>query len=75
MNKNELKAEMLRNGDNNESLAAALGISKVSISKKLNAKKDFKQTEIRIIRERYRLTGDDLIRIFFAPQVSKVETF
>ena len=66
MNKNELKAEMLRHGDTNETLAEALGISKASISKKLNAKKDFKQTEIRIVKERYNLTGEDLIRIFFA---------
>ena len=66
MNKNELKAEMLRHGDTNETLAEALGISKVSISKKLNARKDFKQTEIRLMKERYNLTGEDLIRIFFA---------
>ena len=69
MEKNELRAEIARNGDTCESLAKALGITLTSFSKKINAKNDFKQSEIRAIMTRYNLGPDDVVKIFFAPQV------
>jgi predicted transcriptional regulator len=69
MNKKELRAEMARHGDTNESLADYLGISAAAFSKKINAERDFRQTEIARIILRYSLTAEDVGRIFFAPEV------
>ena len=70
MNKYEFRAEMARHGDSNLSLAKALNISAVSLSKKINSKVGFKQGEIAFIIERYQLSPDDIDRIFFAQTVS-----
>lgn len=70
MNKSEFRAEMVRHGDSNLSLAKALNISAVSLSKKINSKVGFKQGEIAFIIDRYQLSPDDIDRIFFAPKVS-----
>lgn len=69
MEKNELRAEIARHGDNCESLAKTLGITPAAFSKKINAKNDFKQSEIRAIMDRYDLSPDDVVKIFFAQQV------
>lgn len=70
MNKNELRAEMARHGDTNETLAKYLGLSAPSFSKKLNAERDFRQSEIMKIRDRYSLTAEDVVRIFFTSEVA-----
>ena len=69
MNKNELRAQMARHGDNSVSLAEALGISVTSISEKINGKRDFTQSEISIIKQRYNLTPDETDVIFFTVKV------
>lgn len=65
MNKDELKVEMLRHGDNGGSLSEALGIQQATFSNKLNGKAEFTQGEISTIKERYDLSAERLGEIFF----------
>lgn len=76
MNPNELRAQMARYGDTNVKLAKALGISKSTLSCKMNGKRNlcFSQTEIQIIINRYNLSAEDVMLIFFTVSVSKTET-
>ena len=69
MDKNELMAEIVRHGDTCEKLAKALGIGIAGFSKKINAKSDFKQSEIKAIMNRYNLGPDDVVKIFFTQSV------
>ena len=67
MNKNMLVSKMKLHGDRNEDLAKAIELSPQRFSAKLN-KTDgaqFTQTEIKLIRERYDLTSDEVTTIFF----------
>mgnify|MGYP000013186236 FL=1 len=75
MDKNLLRSIMIRNGDTNASLAAYLGITEQSVSNKINENgTEFKQGEISKIKARYGLDSDMVDRIFFAPEVSKLDT-
>ena len=76
MNKKLFRALMLLHGDTNQTLAEFLGISEHSLSNKINENgTEFKQREIRMIRRRYQLNGDMIDRIFFAEEVSELDTF
>jgi transcriptional regulator with XRE-family HTH domain len=66
MNTNELKAVMKLNDDTQEELAKALGLQVSSVSERVNGKIEFRRSEINAIRERYNLSPEDTIRIFFA---------
>ena len=68
MNKNKLMAVLVAHGENQRTLADALGISRVTLSRKISEKREavFSQPEISIIRKRYNLTDEDVIGIFFA---------
>ena len=70
MIKNELRSIMIKHGDNNQTLAAALGISPQAMSCKLNEKRKFTLKEIRGIIQRYGENDPDethrIIKIFFA---------
>lgn len=76
MNSNELRAQMARHGDNNIKLAKALGMSESTLSCKMNEKRNmcFSQTEIQTMIDRYSLSAEDVILIFFTPKVSETET-
>ena len=67
MNKNKLLAVLASHGENQKTLAAALGISRTTISRKISEKHEavFSQPEISIIRKRYNLTDEDVVDIFF----------
>lgn len=69
-NTNELKAEIARHGDTMLTLAEKLDISTVSLSLKVNGKRDFRQREIAKIKEIYQLSNDRADAIFFALNVS-----
>lgn len=69
-NTNEFKAELARHGDTLITLAEKLNISTVSLSLKVNGKRDFKQGEIAKIKELYQLTTDRSDAIFFTSNVS-----
>ncbi len=68
LNKNLLKSKMALFGDNGNSIAAALGITPQSFSGKINEKNgaEFTQKEIELMKQRYNLTNDEVIEIFFA---------
>ena len=76
MNTNELKAQIVRHGDTSKALAEAMGIAETTLSCKLNGRRDqcFTQFEIQFIINRYNLTADEVMLIFFAPEVSSFET-
>lgn len=65
MNTKELKVEMLRHGDTGIILSNAIGISETSFSNKINAKDtEFTQSEITLIRKRYKLSPERVVEIF-----------
>lgn len=65
MNSDLLKGKIRENGDTQEKLAVAIGISNSNLSDKINGKSSFRQNEILLIKERYSLTAEDVDRIFF----------
>lgn len=68
-NRNELRAQIVRHGDTNQSLADAFHYAVSTISKKVNGERDFTQTEIDFIKRRYKLTPDEIDLIFFTQTV------
>lgn len=60
------KSKMILFDDNLDTLADAINISRQSLSKKINNKIDFWQSEINIISKRYQLTPEELERMFFS---------
>lgn len=72
MNKNKLLAIMKLNGDIQEDLAAAIGVTRSSLYKKLYGKNSsFTQPEILAIKKRYSLSSEQIDEIFFETSVSK----
>lgn len=67
MNARLLRSKMVLFGDTQGDLAEALDISQQRLSAKMNETNgaEFNQREIRIIRERYNLTAEELSLIFF----------
>lgn len=53
-------------GDTQSGLAQILGITKSTLSWKINGKAEFKQSEIKAIADRYDLTGEEIKSMFFA---------
>ena len=70
MNKKALKAKMIINNDKGITLAKALDISESTLSSKLNGKAEFTRCEIAIIKERYKLTAEEIDNIFFKQEVT-----
>lgn len=70
MNTLLLKSVMALNNDTGSTLAEYLGISKGTLSQKINGKTEFTRSEIEMIVERYSLDNDKLCDIFFAKQCS-----
>ena len=59
---------MKLNGDTGTSLALYLGIARSTFSAKINETNgaEFTQGEISAIKEKYKLTPEDIVNIFFA---------
>lgn len=72
MNKQMLVGIMYTHGDTQEDLAKAIGISLQRLNAKINETggAEFTQGEIQGIKERYKLTPDEVDNIFFASDVS-----
>ena len=67
MNKARLKSVMTLFGDSNKDLANYLCITEQSLSAKINEKgTEFKQGEMRMIKEKYNLSPIEFDSIFFA---------
>ena len=67
MNPNKLKSVMVLHGDTQEVLADAIGMSRVTLARKIHGTDgaQFLQKEIQAIKERYNLTAEDVDDIFF----------
>ena len=72
MNKRLLRSEMVLHGDTNKTLSNYLGIAEATLSNKINESNgaEFNQKEISAIRQRYSLSNDKFIDIFFGQGVS-----
>lgn len=66
MNSNNMKAAMAKNDDTQEKLAEYLGMQVSGINARINGKIEFRRSEINAIRERYHLTAEETIEIFFS---------
>lgn len=73
MNKRKLESMMKLNGDTGMSLAEYLGIARSTFSAKINETNgaEFTQSEISMIKERYSLSAEDVVTIFFTAEVSE----
>lgn len=69
-----LKAEILKNGFTFNELAKAIGISYVSLSYKVNNKREFNQSEIASICSILNLDDSSRNAIFFANTVDETAT-
>ena len=72
--RNEMKAVIALKGDRQEDLADALGIPPSALSARIKGKIEFRRNEIETIILRYKLTPQDIQRIFFAKTVSQNST-
>lgn len=63
---------MKLHNDNGQTLAQYLGIARPTFSNKLNETRgaEFTQGEIRLIKERYNLSAEEVDMIFFNQKVS-----
>lgn len=66
MNMNLLRYFMGINGDNQSTLAEALGMQQSALSARMNGKTDFRKNEMEAIRKRYDLDAEKMQEIFFA---------
>lgn len=66
MNKNHFKSVMVLHGDTQKSVADALSVSEQTISDKINGISDFKQSEIKVLIDRWNLTPAQVDEIFFS---------
>ena len=64
-NTNMLKSKIVLFGDTQNALAEHLGISRQSLSAKINGEKSFTQPEIKKIIVRYQLNENETDLIFF----------
>ena len=62
--KNILKSRLSLKGKTQKDLAKTLGLSKVSISKKVNGTIKFSLNEVKKIKEYLNLTNDEVVEIF-----------
>lgn len=70
MNSNNLKAAMAKHNDTQEKLAEFLGLQISGVNARINGKVEFRRSEINAIRERYGLSAEETIEIFFDENVS-----
>lgn len=66
MDMNLLRYFMGRHGDNQSTLAKAIGLPQSALSDRMTGKRSFRQDEMNAIRKRYNLTAEELQSIFFA---------
>lgn len=69
LNKDKLRAVISAHGENQGVLAGALGITRVTLCRKINERHgEFWLSEINAIAERYKLTTEQIGEIFSAQQ-------
>ena len=62
------RSVMALNGQNQNDVAELLGITPVSVSRKLNGESNFTQDEIMKLASTWELTGELMVDIFFKEQ-------
>ena len=65
INKTIMRSVMVRHSDTQEKLAEALNLQISGLNARINGKVDFRAREIAKIRDRYNLTSDEVMEIFF----------
>jgi len=65
MNSKLLKSVMVLNDDNVTTLAQKLGLTRQTLSLKIDGYSDFKQSEISMISKIYNLSRNEMFEIFF----------
>ena len=65
MNKCEMEVEMKRNNDTQKKLGEVLNISVSGVNARINGKTDWKGSEIATVINRYNLSPDRAVEIFF----------
>jgi len=70
MNGQKLKALIVENSETQGVLAEALGLPVSALNARINGHIEFRRSEINTIRERYHLTPEQTIDIFFEKAVS-----
>ena len=68
MSRNRLKGVMVAHGDRQSDLAEAIGVSPSCLNHKINGKngKEFRESEIKKIADRYDMSPTEVFEIFFA---------
>ena len=69
--KNEFKAEVVRRGLTLDDVAKGIGIDIATLHRKMNGNGDFYRKEIESVVSLLCLSGDDVLRIFFADKVAQ----
>ena len=65
MNSLEMKVVMKRNQDTQEKLAEALDLPVSGVNARINGSIEFISGEMKLIKERYNLSAEDVVSIFF----------
>ena len=63
---NILKSVLVRNGDNVAALAGKMGMSTAALYRRISGDTEFSAKEIRMFKQIYDLTGEEIDTIFFA---------
>lgn len=71
INTQMLKAKMILNNDDAKDVSSAMNITTATFSAKLNNKQEFKTGEIETLINRYNLTAEEVIDIFFKKEVTQ----
>ena len=60
-----MKVVMKRNQDTQEKLAEALALPVSGVNARINGSIEFRSGEMKLIKERYNLSAEDVVNIFF----------
>lgn len=73
MNPTEFKVAQIRAGVTKDEIAAALGINIVTLYRKINGESDFSLSELKKLKNLFKLSKDDVDRIFFSDTLTETQ--
>ena len=65
LDKDKFRSAIMDRGDRQEDAALALGMSPSMLSGILNGRREFRRNEIELVAEHYKLSLEEIRRIFF----------
>jgi len=68
--KNKFKGAVVARGKTVEGMADVMGVNAATLYRKINGASDFTRQEIQAVRFALSLTDDDVMDIFFAPELA-----